>query len=179
VSGRRVAGRSRRALARRLRSSQAGETLIETLMTVAIMGIAFTAVFGAIWTSIRIADSASKTSKADTLVRAFAEDMKQRDGDAAYVPCTTAGGTVTYLAWPVPQEYRNPTTGVVQYTATVTKIRYLSGYSSGVPQWSNTCPAHDLGAQELTLTATGPITDPSVRGTESVTITKRDATGDV
>jgi len=174
-----VVGRSRRALARRFRRSEAGETLIETLMTVAIMGIAFTAVFGAIWTSIRVADYASKTSKADTLVRAFAEDMKQRDGDAAYVPCTTAGGTVTYPAWTVPLEYRNPTSGVPLYTATITKIQYLSGYSNGVPQWSNTCPASDLGAQQLTLSATGPVTDPTVRGTESVTITKRNATGDV
>jgi Tfp pilus assembly protein PilV len=174
-----VVGRSRRALARRFRHSEAGETLIETLMTVAIMGIAFTAVFGAIWTAIRVSDYASKTSKADTLVRAFAEDMKQRDGDATYIPCTTAGGTVTYPAWTVPQEYRNPTTGVPLYTATVTKIRYLSGYSSGVPQWSNTCPAVDLGAQELTLSAFGPITDPKVHGSESVTITKRNATGDV
>ena len=153
--------------------------LVETLITVAIMGIAFTAVFGAIWTSIRIADFASKTSKADTLVRAFAENMKQPDGGATYIPCTTAGGTVTYPAWTVPQEYRDPTTGVPRYSATVTKIRYLSGYSSGVPQWSNTCPAVDLGAQELTLTATGPLNDPNVRGTESVTITKRNATGDL
>jgi type II secretory pathway pseudopilin PulG len=160
------------APARRSRRREAGELLVETMMTVAIIGIAFVAVFAAVFTSLRIADYAGKTSKADTVVRAFAEAMKKPDGSSAYVPCTTAGGTVTYPAWPVPIEYPN-------YTATITQIRYLTGYSAGAPVWATTCPATDLGLQELTLKATGPINDPAVRGTETVTITKRDSRGDL
>ena len=75
--------------------------------------------------------------------------MKQPDGVATYVPCTTAGGTVTYPAGLDPGVRRDRTPAV--HASRSRKIRYLSGYSSGVPQWSNTCPAADLGAQELTL----------------------------
>jgi type II secretory pathway pseudopilin PulG len=156
---------------------EAGELLVETMMTVAIIGIAFVAVFGAVFTAIRIADKATKTSKADAVVRAYAEELKKPDGLSTYVPCTVAGGTVTYPAalnpWTPPAPY------ATQYTATIKQIRYLTGYTAGVPQWSTTCPAADLGAQELTLSATGPVSDPAVRGTEQVVITKRDARNDL
>jgi type II secretory pathway pseudopilin PulG len=165
-----------RALAARRNRSEAGELLIETLMTVAIIGISFVAVFSAVFTSIRIADYASKISKADAVVRAYAEAMKAPDGASAYVPCTVAGGTVSYPAamnpWTPPAQYS-------QYSATIKQIRYLTGYAAGVPTWSATCPATDLGSQEITLSATGPINDPAVRGTETVVITKRDARGDL
>lgn len=174
---RRLPPRSRGAGTRRFTRAEAGELLVETMMTVAIIGIAFVAVFGAVFTAIRIADRTSKTSKADAVVRAYAEEMKQPDGLATYVPCTVAGGTVTYPAavnpWTPPDPYR------AEYTATIKQIRYLTGYTAGVPQWSSTCPAVDRGAQELTLSATGPISDPAVRGTEQVVITKRDARNDL
>ena len=165
---RRLSSRSRRAPAAR----QSGELLVETMMSVAIMGISFVAVFGAVFTAIRIADQTDKTSKADAVVRAYAEDMKKPDGDATYQPCTTAGGTVTYPAWPLPSQYAN-------YQASVVKIRYLTGYYGGVPLWSNTCPAADQGAQELTLSVTGPMNQPDVRGNEQIVITKRDARADL
>jgi type II secretory pathway pseudopilin PulG len=151
---------------------EAGELLVETLTTVAIVGIAFVAVIGAVFTSIRIADYAGKASKASTVVRAYAEEMKKPDGTATYRPCTLAGGTVTYPTWTPPAPY-------AQYQASVTSIRYLSGYSAGAPTWSATCPATDQGTQELKLTVTGPMNDPAVRSTESVTITKRDARGEL
>jgi type II secretory pathway pseudopilin PulG len=163
-----VSPRPRRAPA----SHQSGELLVETMMTVAIMGISFIAVFGAVFTAIRIADKTEKTSKADAVVRAYAEAMKKPDGDATYQPCTTAGSTVTYPAWPSPSQYAN-------YQTSVVKIRYLSGYYGGVPLWSNTCTATDLGAQELTLSATGPTNQAAVQGTEQVVITKRDARADL
>ena len=72
-----------------------------------------------------------------------------------------------------------PSQYAANYTATITKVRYLSGYYAGVPVWSDTCPAADKGAQEITLSATGPTDAPAVRGTEQVVITKRDARGDL
>lgn len=175
-TGKRCPGRRPpRALPDRLRvrlGGESGELLVETITTVAIMAIAFVAILGAVFTSIRIADYAGKSSSANTVVRAFAETMKEPTGTYAYVPCTTAGGTVTYPAWTPPSDYS-------QYVGEITQIRYLTGYVNGVPQWSNVCPATDLGAQELTLRATGPINDPAVKGTETVTITKRDARADL
>jgi type II secretory pathway pseudopilin PulG len=164
--------RSRRAPVAGLRNAEAGELLVETLITVAIVGIAFVAVMGAVMTSLRIADESEQMSKANTVVRAFAEDMKGPAGTYHYVPCTTAGGTVTYPAWTPPATY-------AQYQASVQQIRYLNGYDAGKPVWSDTCPATDQGTQELTLAVTGPMNEPDRRTTERVTITKRDARGDL
>lgn len=166
---RRRIGRSRRAPG----SGEAGELLVETLITVAIVGIAFVAVMGAVMTSLRIADESERMSKANTVVRAYAEDMKARTGTYAYVPCATAGGTVTYPAWtPSSSTYAH-------YQASIEKIRYLNGYDAGRPLWSDSCPATDQGAQEVTLAVTGPTNEPDRQTTERVTITKRDARSDL
>jgi type II secretory pathway pseudopilin PulG len=165
-------GRPCRAPASPAGSREAGELLVETLITVAIVGIAFSAVIGAVMTSLRIADEADKMSKANTVVRAYAEDMKEPAGTYAYVPCTAAGGTVTYPAWTPPATYQH-------YQASIEQIRYLNGYSGGLPVWSDTCPATDQGTQEITLAVTGPMNEPDRRTTERVTITKRDARGDL
>jgi type II secretory pathway pseudopilin PulG len=145
--------------------------LVETLMTVAIIGIAFVSVFGALFNVLRVSDFVSRATKADVVVRAYAEVMKHRDGDFTYIPCTVAGGVVTYAAWTPPAPYG-------QYRASIVQIRYLTGYSSGRPIWSTTCPAIDGGTQEIVLMATGPINDLEVRGAETVVITKRDARGE-
>jgi type II secretory pathway pseudopilin PulG len=155
------------------RRGESGETLLEVLMTVAIVGIAFVAILGAIFTAIRVSDYHRKTTTADVILRNFAESMKQANGTYQYVPCTSAGGTVSYVTYDQGALYAN-----AHYTATITSIRYLTGYSSGTPTWANTCPATDLGLEELTLKVTGPTTDPAVRGTESVVVIKRDARGE-
>jgi type II secretory pathway pseudopilin PulG len=156
---------------RALGDAEDGETLLELLMTVAIIGIAFVAILGAIFTVIRVSDYHRKTTTADVILRNFAESMKQANGTYQYVPCSSAGATVSYAAYVPGTPYSN-------YTATITSIRYLAGYSSGQPTWTTTCPATDLGLQELTLKVSGPTTDPAVRGTESVVVIKRDARGE-
>ena len=121
----------------RKRASERGETLVELMVTISILGVSMVAILGAIWTTLRVADFNSKSSSADTVLRTFAETLKQ--GDSAdiyhYVPCTTAGGQVTYPAYNPPAPYDH-------YTATITKIRYLNGFDSdNEPIWSDTCPA--------------------------------------
>jgi hypothetical protein len=140
-------------------------------MTITVIGIAFVAVFGAIFTALRVSDYHRKTTSADVVLRNFAEAVKAPAGTYHYVPCPSAGATVGYPTYTPPA----PHTG---YTATVTQIRYLTGYTDGAPTWSPTCPFPDLGAQELTLEAKSPDSDPAVRGDERVVIIKRDATGD-
>ena len=156
---------------RALGGAEAGETLVEIMVTVAVVGIAFVAILGGIWTAIRVSDYHRKITTADVILRNFAERAKQRSGTYAYRPCTTAGGTVSYPAYATPAPYAT-------YDATIVSTRYLTGYSSGQPTWATTCPATDLGAQELTLRVSGPNTDPAVRGTESVVVVKRDARGE-
>ncbi len=154
--------------------AEAGDTLVELMITVAILGVSMVAILGGIWATLRSADYNSKSSSADTVLRAFAETMNEgRATDTYhYVPCTTAGGQVPYPTY-------TPAAPYDHYTATITKIRYLNGYSGDEPVWSDTCPASDGGLQELTLKVTGPDNVPEVRGTETVTIVKRDALTDV
>jgi type II secretory pathway pseudopilin PulG len=156
------------------RKAESGETLVESLITIAIIGLVVVAILGAIWTTLRVSDYHSKASNADTVVRGYAEAMKDPASTSTYhyVPCTTAGGQVTYPAYV-------PTAPYTNYVASITKIRYLTSYNAGTPVWSNTCPAADAGMQEITLTVTSPTNDPAVRGRETVVIVKRDARADI
>ncbi len=104
--------------------------------------------------------------------------MKKPDGTSTYIPCTTAGGTVTYPAWTVPQEYRDLTTGSA-YTATVTQIRYLTGYSAASPGGRRHAPRRTSACRSSRSKRPDRSTTRTVRGTETVTITKRNATGDL
>ncbi|MGZ4735622.1 MAG: hypothetical protein ACXVKA_05270 [Acidimicrobiia bacterium] len=142
-------------------------------MTVVVMGIAFVAVLGGIWTALRVSDYHRKSTTAEVILRNYAEALKQRNGTFAYVPCTVAGGTVTYPTY-------DPGTPFTGYHATITQTRYLNDApnNTGAPTFQNTCPATDQGAQELTLTVVGPDSDTTVKGKESVVVVKRDARGE-
>ncbi len=162
--------------ARRQTPPEAGESLVELLVTITILGVAMVAVLGSIWTSIRVADYHRKTTTADVVLRNFAEEMQQNTGTYQYVQCATLTGAGAYPAYSPPA----PNTS---YAAKITKIEYLTGYSgSDQPTWQDStagCPSGgDKGAQRLTLRADGPITDPAVRGVETVMIIKRDARGE-
>jgi type II secretory pathway pseudopilin PulG len=155
---------------------ESGESLVEILATVAILGIAMTAVFGTIWTSLRVADYHRKTVNADAVVRNFAESMQENTGTFAYIPCATLTGATKYPTYSPP----SPNT---DYEAVITKIEYLTGYSSSQPTWQDSsagCPSGgDQGAQRLTLRADGPTSAPQLRGVETLTIIKRDARGEL
>lgn len=158
------------------RTRERGEMLVELLITTAILGIAVTAIFGTIWTSLRVADYHRKTVTADLVLRNFAEAMQQSTGTFQYVPCATLSGATAYPAYTPPA----PNTS---YVATITKIEYLNGYSAtNEPTWQDStagCPSGgDKGLQRLGLKVDGPITDPNVRGVETVTIMKRNALGE-
>ena len=168
--------------------------LLEIMVTVAVMGVAMVAILGGIWTTLRATDLNTKTSNADAVVRAFAETMSQGctatapdagsatpapgsdacvgpDNAYHYVPCTTAGGHVTYRPHP---------------TGPIPELR-RDGHEDPVPERlleqstrsGPTCPATDLGLQRLTLQASGPNNDPALKDTETVTVVKRDASDDV
>ncbi len=158
------------------RTSERGELLVELLITTAILGIAVVAVFGTIWTSIRVADYHRKTVTADVVLRNFAESMQQSTGTFQYIPCAALSGSSSYPLYPTPAPYST-------YLATITKVEYLTGYSAAnAPTWQDStsgCPSGgDQGVQRLSLKVDGPITDPELRGVETVTILKRDARGE-
>jgi type II secretory pathway pseudopilin PulG len=160
------------------RNAESGETLVELMITVAILGVSMVAILGALWTTLRVADFNSKTSSGDTVLRTFAETMKQGAPTDTYhyVPCTVAGAAVTYPAYAPLAPYN-------RYDATVIQIEYLTGYDANNQPTFTTdgrCPAAtDLGLQQITLKVVGPNNDATVKTTQSMTIVKRDARVDV
>lgn len=162
--------------ARRDRPSESGESLVELMITIAILGVAMVAVLGGIWTSMRVADYHRKTATADVVLRNFAEVLQASSGTYQYIPCATLSGALAYPTY-------SPPAPNASYAATITTIEYLTGYTaSDQPTWqvsTTGCPSGgDQGIQRLTLRSDGPITDPKVRGVESVIVIKRDARGE-
>ncbi|MFF4323358.1 prepilin-type N-terminal cleavage/methylation domain-containing protein [Streptomyces sp. NPDC001568] len=111
-----------------------GETLVEVLVAVVLMGVAFVAIFGGMGTAIISSVTQQKVTGADSVIRSAAEKVV----GAPYVSCARGYETPT------------PPAG---YTVTVT-IEYWDGVGAFGP----TCPTADTGVQKVTLTvhSTGP-----------------------
>ncbi|MFD9611712.1 type II secretion system protein [Streptomyces sp. NPDC004288] len=111
-----------------------GETLVEVLVAVVLMGVAFVTVLGGLGTAIISSVAQERLTGADSVVRTAAERIVSEP----YVSC--AAGYTT----PVPPP---------GFTVTV-EIAYWDGVGSFGPS----CPAADTGVQKVTLTVhqTGP-----------------------
>ncbi|MET7290415.1 type II secretion system protein [Streptomyces sp. NPDC005573] len=118
----------------RRRRGEEGETLVEVLVAVVLMGVAFVAILGGIGTAIISSLTQAKVTSADSFIRSAAE----RVVSDPYVSCASGYATPT------------PPDG---YTVTV-EIEYWDG----VGAFGRPCPAADTGVQKVTLTvhATGP-----------------------
>ncbi|MFF3171547.1 type II secretion system protein [Streptomyces sp. NPDC057900] len=118
----------------RLRRGEEGETLIEVLVAVVLMGVAFVAILGGIGTAIISSVTQQKVTGADSVIRSAAEKVVS----APYVSCASDYET------PAPPD---------GYTVTV-EIEYWDG----VAAFGRPCPAADTGVQKVTLTvhSTGP-----------------------
>jgi type II secretory pathway pseudopilin PulG len=118
---------------------EAGESLVELLLTVLIIGIVFVAVIGALGTTIIASDLHRRQSSAEVLLVDALESVKRQ----AYVPCSSAG-TGSYDA----------TAGVTVpdgWTVAVTSVHGWNGVSAWVA-----CPADDHGLERVTITVTSP-----------------------
>lgn len=138
-----------------------GFSLVEILLTIAIVGIAFAAILGGMVTSIVVSDLHRKQAMADALARSAAEAVK--DHAVAYVDC--AG----------PDAYRDALPSAPSgYAVTVTNVRYWDGTAPAVgaaysPNFQASCPSPDRGMQLITVRAGS--TDGSA--TETVELVKR------
>ena len=160
--GRRSGGASRRG--------EAGETLIEVLVTVILMGIGFVAVMSAILTAVNVATVNSDRTTASLNLQSWAEEIEQPfryNGSTTYIPCATGATYGGPASFPVD----------ANFTATMTDVKYFRDFAGGQPNFTtplNTCyTTGDKGMQLITIRIESP-THRGSKAVESVTVVKRD-----
>lgn len=136
---------------KRMRLSQDGTTLVEVLMTVLIMSIAFVALAGGLWTSVVASEANVKLATAEATARALGEFLKR----AAYVDCAT---TSSYS-----------TSGFVVPTGYTTTISGVTYWESLAETFQSTCSTPDGGMQMLTFR----VASTDGRATETIQMVKR------
>ena len=136
-----------------------GETLLELLVSVAIMGTAFVAILAGIGTTLIATDSHRQQATAETVLRSYAERI-QDAADVAYVDCAT---TASYAN---PVGFSLPASG---WSASVSSVLFWQGDTP--PTFAASCPTPDNGLEQLTLTVQSPAG--SRQATETVVIVKR------
>jgi prepilin-type N-terminal cleavage/methylation domain-containing protein len=153
-------------------SGDDGVTLIEVLMAIVIMGIAFVALLLGIQNGIVSADAHRKQADTNTVLINAAEKLK--NDSVLYQSCATpanAGGIVyrdaARTAAPVPSGWPNTNTGV-----TISSIQYWNGLSFGAT--CNDVSSGVVHVQLIQLQVVSPGTVNTV--TQNMTIIKRDPT---
>lgn len=138
--------------------SEAGLTLIELLVTVVILGIAFAVIVGGMMTSIISSDVHRKGATAGTVLQSYAEAIKA----VVYDPAPGSGCAAAMDA-----AYEAPT-GFSAPPGFVASIDTFGYWNSVTSTFGTTCPTSDAGLQRMKLTVTAP------NGTtKSVSIVKR------
>lgn len=118
---------------RRALRSDEGETLLELLISIVILGVCVVAIGSSIALSILMSDVHRKQSVASEFLHNYAETIQA----STYQPCT---GPIDYTSsLPVP-----PNGG--PWTITQKNIQYWNGSS-----FQATCPGSDKGLQQVTL----------------------------
>ncbi len=159
------------------RPGDGGETLIEVLVSVVLLGTAVIGVLAGLLTTTDTSTRATSVSQIGLATQNMVEQLQQpvnaNPGDNyEYRPCATASGGGN--------AYGPITTTVGQtYAMTIVQVRYATAItppSAGTPgsvTWGSTCPSPDLGLQELTVKVES--SNSAKPDTEYLTIVKRDA----
>lgn len=132
--------------------TDAGETLIELLLAVAIVAIAGVAILGGLFTGVATSAQHRDQASAAVTLRSFAESVNA----ASYVECSNAGdGTNAATA---ASAYRSDFGAPSGYATSVT-VKYWDGNTT--PSWLSAPPAcPDNGLQQLSLSVgTGSATE--------------------
>lgn len=142
---------------------EAGETLIELLATLMVVGLAVAAILAIILTTVLVSNVHRRRTSSSTQAFSFAEDILRTDDEQPYVPCTPGQpGAAGYY------DYGSPMAG---YQVKVQKVEFLVSRSSSTAEWQTSCPAIDQGAQRILIQV-----HPADRADEyeEVTLIKRD-----
>ncbi len=155
--------------------SQRGELLIETLVTISLVGLGVVAIVAALGTVTNWSTSDRTTAKTEALLWSYGEALSV----VPYEACTVGGDSpyldvgAAALPAPLPDGTKPVTPGNADGTArtvvlTLSGVQYWNSQSSPAA-FEATCPKTDPGAQALTLTATSG--DSTI--TRTLTIYKR------
>jgi type II secretory pathway pseudopilin PulG len=140
------------------RSSQRGETLLELLVAMSILGTGVVALVGGIGTSVLMSDVHRKQATAGAAVRTFAEAIETGVSTGTsdpYVPCAK------------PSDYDSPAgfSRPEKFSAVVADVAY---WSPAERQFVSTCKS-DSGVQRLLLV----VTSSDARAKEQVDVVVR------
>ena len=153
---RQVHGASRRSL------EEAGDTLIEVLVALVVMGMAFAVIVGGIGTAIIGASLQQNQTATDSLVRSAAEKIASPTDDP-YVTCAT---TSTYSVPTPPAGFSVTVTGVAFWNPTTNTFDQSPPSCAGAPPT-------DSGLQLVTVSAAATGTDVHTPQATTLEIVKR------
>lgn len=122
------------------RAEEGGVTLVEVLLAVAILGIAISSIVSAMGSASLASDYHRKNVNGDTVVRSYAEVIKQRASVGAYFASCTP-----IPSYAVPASVWAPPSG---YSVSVASVQFWHSGSG----FTTTCGT-DEGAQLLALQA--------------------------
>lgn len=136
-------------------ADERGETLVEMLLAVAIMGTAAVALMAGLSTSVLMSDIHRKQATAGTAVRDYAEALQNYVADGHYVDSCASPAAYALGSFPVPTGF--------QHSVVAASIRYWDGSA-----WQPTCTT-DKGLQKLTV----QVASDDNRATERVVVVLR------
>ena len=142
-----------------MRRLERGETLLELLVTVTIMGTAFVGILAGIGTTFMATDSHRQEATAEGVLRNYAERI-QDPTDVPYVDCATASSYTSPTGFSLPAS---------DWSASVVSV--LSWQGDTPATFGATCPSPDEGLQRLTLQVKSP--DGAHQAVETIVIVKR------
>jgi prepilin-type N-terminal cleavage/methylation domain-containing protein len=136
--------------------TEAGHTLIEVLMAVAILGIGVVAIVAGMGTSIIGTDHHRKQAQAHTVLLSAVDAVKSQTANP-YQACATAGTYAASSGVALPATW---STGAIA----VRSVTYWDGTG-----FAATCPSPDSKLQLVEV----EVSSPDGRATESVAVVKR------
>ena len=139
-------------------AASAGLTLIETLIAVMVIGLAFAALMGALGTAVTLSEVHKTRAIAEDTLRNFAESAKEQ----GYKSRASCPGSASW----------SPGALEPGVTATVTGVDHWNGNSPAT--FSTSCVGPDNGLQGVTLTVTATLS--GLESVESVRILLRRTT---
>lgn len=153
------------------RSDDGGETLVELIVAVVILGITAVSIVGGIGVSILMSDIHHKQATAGAAVRDFAEKVESFIAAGGYVNCaTTAAYSASQVGYVAPAGYTPAVTSVTYWEdATTTPAQATPAfYGPSCPTKTNGVPG-DSGLQKVAL----KVSSADGRDSESLAIVLR------